>query len=211
MSDFKDMKFIVASPEQHVELVATLEGMGYEIVTGEFESHLPFVYAYSFKAVTSCGCVKIYNDKPHMEMDTEDFIRQQKIVNGLRAENMKFRINNPEESKAVQETLFQLGFEWTAWRTTLAYQNKPFLYADTEGMYISHSSGEDCYFFESSAETQNHKEIKVLPIVTTTYQFEAVEPPQAVQETIMVGGKVYNLEKLKERIKGLESVADNNN
>ena len=135
-----------------------------------------------------------------------------KVVNGLRAENMKFRINNPDESKAVQETLFQLGYEWATGKH-LKYQNKPFLYADTDadGMYISHSSFGDSYFFESSAETQNHKEIKVVPIVTTTYKFEAVEPPQAVQGTIVVGGKLYDLEKLKERIKGLESVADNNN
>ena len=54
-------------------------------------------------------------------------------------ENLRFEINNPEHSEAIQERLFDLGYSWGG-LTEFAYTDSPYLYCYTDGnIYYSYS------------------------------------------------------------------------
>lgn len=61
---------------------------------------------------------------------------------------MKFRVDNPEHSQAIQEALFKLGYTWACgWgNNDVRYLESPFLFAETQGV-IMHCSTEDGLLF----------------------------------------------------------------
>lgn len=73
---------------------------------------------------------------------------------------LKFRIANEDQSKQLQEVLFQLGYKW--WRSKLVPQHtdKPFLYTSADGD-ISYSGcriPSDDIFFKSNDRTEQNTE-----------------------------------------------------
>lgn len=67
--------------------------------------------------------------------------------------NMKFRIQDEEHSKAIQECLFKLGFRWHTNKQKVANLTMPFIYADTEDLMISHHNMLDYFNNHENKET----------------------------------------------------------
>jgi hypothetical protein len=42
--------------------------------------------------------------------------------------NLKFKVQSPEHSAAIQKRLFELGYEWGISGKEVSYQNEPYIY-----------------------------------------------------------------------------------
>jgi hypothetical protein len=96
-------------------------------------------------------------------------------------EAMKFRVKNPEESKLVQEKLFEMGYTWASYGAIVSYSDRDFLYTCYSGhiTYSSIDGSSDRYF-------ENHRNKEVLVTVKTTVEFAEVPV-----EYITIDGKEY--------------------
>lgn len=65
--------------------------------------------------------------------------------------DMKFRVHSPEHSKAIQEKLFELGYEWAMTGYKINSSNMGFVYA-REGVMI-HGNGSEAYINSPLPET----------------------------------------------------------
>jgi hypothetical protein len=67
---------------------------------------------------------------------------------------MKFKVDNPEHSKQIQECLFWLGYNWEMCKypEEPQYTVSKYLYAETDGLLL-HGSKEGCFDSATSKET----------------------------------------------------------
>lgn len=66
---------------------------------------------------------------------------------------MKFRVKNPEHSKAIQERLFEMGYKWFGEHRAAVEKTKhPFLYADSN-LDIFYGNTEELFDKEPNTET----------------------------------------------------------
>lgn len=116
--------------------------------------------------------------------------------------NMKFRVNSPEQSKEIQEALFEMGYGWWSDKVKVVnFADNPFLYTEEWGG-LSIGSTED--FFNHLKSHQEHtvevtKSYKLIPVVTKV----TVESPK---ETITIDGKTYDKEAVLKRLAELETI-----
>jgi len=77
-------------------------------------------------------------------------------------ENMKFRIDSPAQSEALQNVLFSLGYGWDWWsdkKTVHEFLDMPYLWASYEDMSISYATKNSSSFFTNHpAKEQNTAE-----------------------------------------------------
>lgn len=106
--------------------------------------------------------------------------------------NMKFRVNSPEQSKEIQEALFEMGYK--------VYGNLP-----TNINYIyTHASGSEirCGYEESTFQDyEEHQE----HTVETTKSYKLI-PVESSKETITIDGKTYDKEAVLKHLAELEEV-----
>ena len=103
---------------------------------------------------------------------------------------MKFRVNNPEHSRVVQQVLFDLGYGWFIGGKSVDHTNVPHIYAESTGVILN---GEADGFFI----TDPGHEIDVSWMDPHLYKEE---------KTVEVGGKVYRESEVIERCKPLDPV-----
>jgi hypothetical protein len=66
---------------------------------------------------------------------------------------MKFKVENPSQSEAIQRELFKLGYKWFGERLQVVEEvEQPFLYAEPEGV-IRYGDCADTFRFESNILT----------------------------------------------------------
>jgi hypothetical protein len=96
-------------------------------------------------------------------------------------ENLRFEINNPEHSEAIQERLFDLGYSWGG-LTEFAYTDSPYLYCYTDGnIYYSYSpspnhpnKGSNLRYLESKLEKLKPTEETNMTQLTFPFQFKDI-------------------------------------
>ena len=68
--------------------------------------------------------------------------------------DMKFKVDNPEHSKQIQECLFWLGYNWEMCKypEEPQYTVSKYLYAETDGLLL-HGSKEGCFDSATNKET----------------------------------------------------------
>jgi hypothetical protein len=86
--------------------------------------------------------------------------------------NLKFKVSTPEESREIQELLFQLGYEWIHHRRKVKYTDKPYLFAksNTNRKIITWDSCTEHFKTESE-----HLKCSVLDLQKMVNQLNQVE------------------------------------
>ena len=116
--------------------------------------------------------------------------------------NMKFRVNSPEQSKEIQEALFEMGFCWRSHgcevRFTDSFPPCDWLYTDKDGYLWRIDSKED-YLVSSFLSAQEHT-------VETTKSYKLIPKPEPAKETIKIDGKTYDKEAVLKRLAELKEV-----
>lgn len=123
--------------------------------------------------------------------------------------NMKFRVSSPEQSKEIQEALFEMGYKWEAYGTMFKFLNEveltPWLHTDEVGvLYRSNLDPDDEFssispFRHQECVVETTKSYKLIPVVPKV----TVEP---AKETITIDGKTYDKEAVLKRLAELVSV-----
>lgn len=118
-----------------------------------------------------------YNDlvfECEYEVTVEDVLgsikEEEKEVSEFKA--MKFRVENEEHSRQIQEALFELGYSWHGGVTSTQYTHNKFLFADANGgVRRSNNEGHfrtkdvpECYI-----EPVTKYEIKEVPVKKMTH------------------------------------------
>ena len=103
---------------------------------------------------------------------------------------MKFRVNNPEHSRVVQQVLFDLGYDWAAGAKFGGEDKGPHLFADASGKIT-------CCLRGGPFREHHGLEIDVSWMDPHLYKEE---------KTVEVGGKVYRESDVIERCKPLDPV-----
>ena len=86
---------------------------------------------------------------------------------------MKFRVDNPEHSKAIQEVLFELGYTWDILdNNNICYLKSPFLFAEAHGAIMHCSDEDDLDFYLKDGNTET----------TLAELHEMLETKQKIQE-----------------------------
>lgn len=109
----------------------------------------------------------------------------------------KFRIENEEHSRKVQEYLFSIGCKWVKYKDTVVRSlSTPYLYAIDSVIYNG-------YYEETFAEELSQEyTLKE----TTTYSVEAVPTPIPKIETIEILGKHYSKEDVEKAFSKLQEI-----
>ena len=103
---------------------------------------------------------------------------------------MKFRVNNPEHSRVVQQVLFELGYEWFSGAKFGGEDNRPYILADASGKIT-------CGFLGGPFREHDGPEIDV----------SWMDPHLCKEEkTVEVGDKVYRESDVIERCKPIDPV-----
>ena len=108
--------------------------------------------------------------------------------------DMKFRVENEEHSKQIQEYLFSIGYKWDG-------EWKDIVPIDTIEYILTDSSGWIDWDYISNFNEDFRKEYKLIP--HTTYSIEPVIPKI---EVVNILGKQYNKSDVEELLKTLEEV-----
>lgn len=103
---------------------------------------------------------------------------------------MKFRVNNPEHSKNVQDTLFRLGYSWSLGVKDYKHLGAKYFCTSAHKGQMEWIEGE-YYFFNHAAE-----EIDV----------SWLDPEQHKRETITIHGKTFYRDDFEEAINSLQEV-----
>lgn len=115
--------------------------------------------------------------------------------------NMKFRVNSPEQSKEIQEALFEMGFCWRSYgcevRFTDSFPPCDYLYTDTAG-YLWRIDSENDSFVSSFKSAQEYT-------IETTKSYKLI-PVEIVKETLTIDGKTYDKEAVLKRLAELETL-----
>ena len=108
---------------------------------------------------------------------------------------MKFRVNNPEHSRVVQQVLFDLGYNWAEGAKFGGEDNGPYILAP---YVLADASGKITYGILGGAFREHDGlEIDVSWMDPNLYKEE---------KTVEVGGKVYRESDVIERCKPLDPV-----
>lgn len=92
-------------------------------------------------------------------------------MNGFKA--MKFRVNNEEHSRQVQEKLFEMGYRWWGAGPNVSHTGDPFIYTRKDGLLSAGNSesffreheNTECYLKTSvTIEEAEHEEMTVSQI-----------------------------------------------
>lgn len=119
--------------------------------------------------------------------------------------NIKIKINggkgSPEESRKVQEVLFNMGYRWT-FSATPQYLDAGFIYgSETGSLSWGIPSDSGLRWFE---DTKNHPGfVEVRLVEKTTYSIEEI-PNQ--RDTIRIGDAVYDKQQFEEAVKNLKKL-----
>ena len=95
---------------------------------------------------------------------------------------MKFRVENEEHSKKIQEYLFSLGYRWDNCSVAKLINSK-YLYTCSQG-FLWYGSNKDLY------EKYCNKEYKLKEVVT--YELEEVKEEPKISVNIAVNGRAVN-------------------
>ena len=102
---------------------------------------------------------------------------------------MKFRTHgNRNLSKAIQDKLFELGYQWSLFGREHAFVWTPFIYAKDDGSLL--------YGYSSGTFTTD-------PLQETTIEELFNMQPR---ETIVIDGKKYDKEEVKKALVHLDSI-----
>lgn len=91
-------------------------------------------------------------DREIVEMAAKEIksIKEQLKIFDMEFKAMKFRVQNPEHSKAIQERLFEMGYKWWAQSKEnsrkIQETNSSFLFADIRDMSITQEKDNIDYF-----------------------------------------------------------------
>lgn len=100
---------------------------------------------------------------------------------------MKFRINDEEHSRQVQEHLFSLGYFWGIWGKQVRYTKCPYIYTQNDRLL--------CYDEESKYfDEDKTPEFKLV----TRVMLEECE------KVVRLFGKVYTEDQVKEALKNVK-------
>lgn len=116
--------------------------------------------------------------------------------------NMKFRIENPEQSVALQEKLFSMGYKWDDDSTDIM----------CEGKFLFTSSGGNITYcdFAETYEALQYSEQEITTVVSVTFKDKPAkllflaEPIRFIE----FDGKQYDEKAFKAAIDGLEIVEE---
>ena len=103
---------------------------------------------------------------------------------------MKFRVNNPEHSRVVQQVLFDLGYDWAAGAKSSFEDNRLYLFAEENGKI---TCGDDPRPYI----------VKSRPALDVSWMDPHLYKGE---KTVEVGGKVYRESDVIERCKPLDPV-----
>lgn len=115
----------------------------------------------------------------------------------MKIREVRIRVGNSVNSRAIQEFLFENGCSWSSNRKKVIYEDKPFLYVDEDGN-ITFSTGEDFY---AESKVADYREMK--------FNFESITTVNAVpriQETVVLFGKTYDKDELKDALTKLKPI-----
>lgn len=81
-----------------------------------------------------------------MKNNEENVVGSAPMANKMTLPNMKFRIKSPEQSEAIQEKLFALGYSWAGVysETYTRFTNMPYLYFSQQKGIQSSGGGSIC-------------------------------------------------------------------
>ena len=111
--------------------------------------------------------------------------------------NMKFRVSSPEQSKEIQEVLFELGYVWKS------YGNKEMFTecADTYDWLYTNQDG--CIWLGNNSYRGVISAQEFIVETTKSYKLIPVEP---TKETITIDGKTYDKEAVLKRLAELDTL-----
>lgn len=164
-------------------------------------SSLTFNYGQCYKVLSIDGFITIDNNGVKTLVNGGDInwnlIKRDNLpkVQSLPPfKNMKFRVENEEHSKQIQEYLFSIGYNWEYddYKSTYQFTSSDWLLTDIDGII---------YQVLSPEEMELYKEYKLIP--HTTYSLEPVTPKI---EVVNILGKQYNKVDVEELLKTLEEV-----
>jgi len=75
---------------------------------------------------------------------------------------MKFRVESPKHSKAIQRELIRLGFKWVYHQDKIVHINEPYLFARVHDMTISFSPFDEAFEKYTDHEETNFWELKLM-------------------------------------------------
>lgn len=114
--------------------------------------------------------------------------------------DMKFRVKNAEESRILQEYLFELGYSWLPDGKTVRCTDKPFLYTEDKTMLWGSLDGDGDSDGVDLFENDPSQEMTVDIIVHKPI----VNLKPVPEETIEFNGQKYNKKKFMEAIENLK-------
>lgn len=100
---------------------------------------------------------------------------------------MKFRINDEEHSRQVQEHLFSLGYFWGFWEKQVLYTKAPYIYTQ-KGRLLCYGTISKDFDEDKSPEFK----------LVTSVMLEECE------KVIRLFGKVYTEDQVKEALKNVK-------
>lgn len=96
---------------------------------------------------------------PIKTTDIEMWLSEKQLNEKDNFDNCKIKINSPEESKLVQEKLFQLGYKWYSEDKEVQHIYKKYLYTDLDKR-ITHNN-DDNYFKNDSRKEINIEDLEI--------------------------------------------------
>lgn len=117
-------------------------------------------------------------------------------------ENMKFKVESPEQSEKIQKALFELGYKWPAGGVRCMYTDAPYLTAyinDVGDKYLSFMSSDNLLQFKKDEGT------------LCTLETRDVIVPVNEQPTIKLNGQAYLVSDIEKALAFIKPISTQSN
>ena len=114
--------------------------------------------------------------------------------------DLKFKVKNEAHSKAIQERLFKLGYEWRAHGLKPSYLDEPYVYASESG-YITYGITLEIYQKEEEVETtldELFEETKEI-VIELNSEYKAI-----ITDVVKVGCQEFSFDIIKKLYKAIK-------